>query len=126
MLWTDADDRYITEWALVETGSEVDIRFIADIYELEDVCDQEGEPALILLNDRGSIHGGHEQLSMLKSHTRFSHIPVIILGEVSTADYIADCYRAGANSFITKPSTIAGTREKVALFFRYWFDVAEV
>jgi CheY-like chemotaxis protein len=126
MLWTDPDDRYITEWALAETGSEVNIRFVTDIGELEDRCDEGGEPALILLNDRGAIHGGQEQLNRLKSHTRFSHIPVIILGEVSTADYIAECYRAGANSYITKPSSIAGTKEKVALFFRYWFDVAEV
>ena len=126
MLWADADDRDLTEWAIAETGNEVPVRFVADTEELETMVGTNGEPSLILLNDRGAVHNGREQLSNLKKHAKYSHIPVAVLGEYSTRDYIRDCYRAGANTFITKPSTIAATKNKVELFFRYWFEVAEV
>lgn len=126
MLWADADDRDLTEWALAESKTPVPVRFVSGIQEMAEVVEKEGEPAMILLNDRGAVHNGREQISRLKKETQFSHIPVAVLGEFSTKDYIRDCYRAGANSFITKPSSIAATKDKVELFFKYWFDVAEL
>lgn len=126
MLRTDTDDRDITEWAMAETGNNIPVKFITDIEELGMVIFSSGDPSLILLNDSGASHTGYERLGQLKSNTAYSHIPVIILGEISTEEYIRDCYRAGANSFITKPSTVAETKKKIELFFNYWFNVAEV
>lgn len=126
MLRTDEDDRFITEWALNETGVDVPVKFVADIKELNELVTNDGEPVILLLNDKGAAHKGHEQLKLFKSNPAYGHIPLVILGEMCTRDYVKECYRAGANSFIIKPSTVEGTRKKVRDFFNYWFEVAEL
>lgn len=125
MLRTDGDDRFITEWAMEETGNNILVKFIDDIRDLETISASLGDPALILLNDRDAAHKGYERLAQLKQHPSYGHIPLIVLGEISAKDYILDCYRAGANSFIIKPSSVAETKAKVRDFFNYWFNVAE-
>ena len=126
MLRTDIDDRDITEWALDEIETDIVIKFIADMDELDKIIVSSGDPSLILLNDRGAAHKANEHLRQLKLNPAYSHIPVILLGEISSSVYIRECYRAGANSYITKPSTVGETQKKVSMFFEYWFNVAEV
>jgi response regulator RpfG family c-di-GMP phosphodiesterase len=125
MLRTDLDDRDITEWAMAETGTNIPVKFIDGKEDLDALIAASGDPCLLLVNDRGAAHKGHERLKHFKSNPSYNHIPVIVLGEVSTRDYIRECYRAGANSFIVKPSTVAETKKKVSDFFNYWLCVAE-
>ncbi len=125
MLRTDNDDKYFTEWAMAETGVDIPVKFINGKEELDALIAAAGDPALLLLNDRGAVHKGQERLRHFKSNPAYNHIPVVVLGEMSTRDYIRECYRAGANSFIIKPSTVEATRKKVSDFFNYWFNVAE-
>ncbi len=125
MLRTDADDRDITEEMLAETGNRINLKFAADLHELYGMIEASGDPLLVLLNDKGAAHADHGQLRKLKSNPVSAHIPVILLGEISTKEYIMECYRAGANSFIIKPSTIAETKNKIERFFDYWLNVAE-
>jgi CheY-like chemotaxis protein len=125
MLRTDADDRDTTEEMLAETGNPVNVKFVADLRELADLIRTKGDPLLVLLNDRGAAHADHEQLRKLRSDPASAHIPVILLGEMSTKEYIMECYRAGASSFIIKPSTLAETKKKIERFFDYWLNVAE-
>lgn len=126
MLQTDADDKYITESTLAEIGTTVPVQFLGSINELDSFIAAEGQPGVILINDQGAAHHGKKMVTQLKSHPAYGHIPVVILGEVTTEDYIRDCYKAGANTFITKPSTVAATKKKIQTFLEYWFDVAEV
>ena len=126
MLRTDMDDRDITEWAMAETGVDIPVKFIGGKEDLDALIMASGDPSLLLLNDSGAAHKGHERLKHFKSNPAYNHIPVVVLGEMSTREYIRECYRAGANSFIIKPSTVAGTKEKVRDFFNYWFRVAEL
>lgn len=126
MLQTDPDDKDITESALQEIDNGIPLYFIPGINELEDFVAITGMPSVILLNDRGATHNCHAILKQLKNDASYNHIPVVVLGEVSSTAYIRQCYRAGANTFITKPSSVEDTRKKIAAFFDYWFDVAEV
>ena len=126
MISTDEDDRYITESTLTEIENHIPIKYLRSISDLDQSITTEGMPSVILLNDRGITHSSDQWLKQLKHHTSYNHIPVVILGEVSTEEYIHDCYRAGANTFITKPSSVAETKKKIETFFRYWFDVAAV
>ena len=126
MISTDEDDRYITESTLTEIEDHIPIKYLHSISDLDELIPAEGMPSVILLNDHGITHSSDQWLKQLKAHTNYNHIPVVILGEVSTEEYIHDCYRAGANTFITKPSSIAETKKKIETFFRYWFDVAAV
>ena len=125
MLQTDPDDQYITESTLAEISNNVPVQFIADSDKVDETIKQFGAPVVILVNDQGAAHRGPSIVKQLKSNTIYGHIPVVILGEVTTSEYIRQCYQAGASTFITKPSSIAGTRKKIETFFSYWMEVAE-
>ena len=124
MLQTDVDDIYITESALSEIGNTIPVQFIANLEEMEQHIATNGEPAVILLNDRGTMNRGMQVLKKLKSDVAYAHIPVVMLGEYTTHDYIKEIYKAGANTYIIKPSTVAATKKKIETFFNYWFEVA--
>ena len=126
MLQTDPDDRYITESTMDEISNNIPVQFISSLEEIDKTIVEFGQPVVILVNDQGSAHQGPGLVKKLKSNLLYSHLPVVILGEVTSSEYIQECYRAGANTFIIKPSTIAETRKKISTFFSYWFDVAEV
>lgn len=126
MLQTDDEDRFITESTMSEMEHAVPLKFLNEAGKLDEYVGYEGLPSLILLNDSGSILQKNQLLRQVKNNPAYSHIPVVVLGEKSTDEYIRQCYRAGASSYITKPSSVKETRKKIGMFFSYWFDVAEV
>jgi response regulator RpfG family c-di-GMP phosphodiesterase len=126
MMQIDPDDRYITESTMDEMSNNIPVQYITSIVDLDKAIVDFGQPVVILVNDQGSVQGGPTLVKKIKSNPLYSHIPVVILGEVTSSEYIQQCYRAGANTFIIKPSSIADTRTKISTFFSYWFDVAEV
>ena len=126
MLQTDPDDQYLTEETLSEIRPSLTIKYFERMQEMENYSKEHGEPGLILLNDTGTITERGQTLRQLKSHPSYNHIPVVVLGERSSPDYIKECYRAGASTFIIKPSSLNATRKKIDLFFSYWSEVAEV
>ena len=126
MLQADEDDKFLTESILEEMQHTVLMHFISRIGELEGLIASSGLPAVILINNQDHRHKAIDIVKYLKADTRLAHIPVVVLGEITTADYIRQYYRAGANTYITKPSTVAATRKKILLFLEYWFDVAEI
>jgi CheY-like chemotaxis protein len=126
MLQADEDDKFLTESILEEMQETIPMHFIARMSEMENMIATSGLPAVILINNQDHRHKAIDIVKHLKTDSRFSHIPIVVLGEITTPDYIQQYYRAGANTYITKPSTIAATRKKIQLFLAYWFDVAEV
>ena len=126
MLQTDPDDQHMTESALAEINPSLTIKYLQGIDEMDKYIMETGQPALILLNDQGTITERGQALRQIKANPAYSHIPVVVLGEKSSSDYVKECYRAGASSFITKPSSLKATRKKIEMFFSYWFEVAEV
>lgn len=126
MVQVDEDDKFITEESLREAGISTPVKFLSKIDDLENFIKLESMPSLILLNDRGAVHRGSKLLTGIRGNRNYAHIPIIMLGEVTTPDYIKECYAAGANSYIIKPSTVHATIKKIELFFRYWSEVAEV
>jgi two-component system response regulator len=126
MLQADDDDRYLTESVLEEMQQSIPMRFIPGIYELNDVLNRDGLPSVILINNQDHRHKAIEIVKHIKTNPALNHIPVVVLGEITTAEYIRQYYRAGANSYITKPSTMDGMRKKIRSFLEYWFEVAEI
>ena len=125
MLQTDLEDRELTESILQDISLSVPVKFLAEADEIDNYTAAVGFPALLLVSD--SSRGMAVALvKKLKSKVAYSHIPVVILAERSLNSYAKDCYRAGANSFIIKPSSLADTKKKIELFFKYLFEVAEL
>lgn len=123
MVQADPDDQYITESTLHSINREVMIQYAQGMQEVDAVTAKLGNPIVILVNDGGSVHPAGELLRSLKTDT-YREVPTVVLGEVSTPDYIRKCYAAGASTFITKPSTVRETQQKIATFFSYWLEVA--
>lgn len=126
MIQTDIDDREITEAILNELEYNVAVKFIPSLEGLDTIISENGLPSVLILNNRGITHSDYSLLKMIKERAGYDHIPVVILGELAVPDHIRDWYRAGANSYIIKPSSIDSTRKKIKTFFEYWFHVAEV
>jgi CheY-like chemotaxis protein len=124
MIEDDPDDRYLTQSVLEELPVSVPIEFISSTSQLFPRLN-ERLPILIVMDYNLHQETGIELLQKIKSDKKFSHIPVVILGDTNNPDFTSLCYREGANSYITKPTTIEGTRNKIGLFFRYWLEVAE-
>ena len=126
MIQTDPDDMFITESTISEIGNEIAVKYVQDLEEMEKMIGQGELPHVILLNDRGPLHTGKELIKKLKANPIIGHLPVVVLGEVTSHDHIRSCYKLGASSYIIKPSSMAATRAKIEIFFNYWFNVAEV
>jgi CheY-like chemotaxis protein len=130
MLEDDHDDRHITESFFSEKGYEIDIQFLDEsdqlITYLEDAAIEGSLPNLILLDLNLPRKNGYEVLKEVKSHSQFHVIPVIIVSGTAFPEEVKDCYRLGANSFVTKPFTDELTQQKIEAFVKYWFGVSEL
>lgn len=126
MLHADEDDRQLTQSIVDEMQAGARIVYLDHLAAIPSLLNSSGNPAVILVNNFDHLHAAIETVKKLKTDPLTDHVPVVVLGEITTPDYIRKYYRAGANSYIVKPSTIAGTRKKIKLFFEYWLAVAEV
>jgi CheY-like chemotaxis protein len=126
MIEDDKDDRYLTEETLGELNIEIPIKFLADSSNLFEYLSSATKPSLILMDYNVVPENSISILKKLKHDEKFRTIPVVILSENNLPQYKKECYEAGASSFIKKPETIEGTKQKIASFFNYWFEVAEL
>ncbi|MBI4611309.1 MAG: response regulator [Candidatus Rokubacteria bacterium] len=77
-------------------------------------------PGLILLDIKLPKVDGTEVLRQIKRDERLRTIPVVMLTTSAREDEVNESYRAGANSFVTKPVRFAEFAEKVATVKLYW------
>jgi CheY-like chemotaxis protein len=83
-------------------------------------------PAIILLDLNMPGTDGRTVLGTLKHDPRLSQIPIIVFTTSSNAKDIEECYRLGANSYMTKPVDYPALEEKVRLIVRYWLHSNEL
>lgn len=126
MLQADEDDRFLTQSILQEMQPKVPMQFVSTVKQLNHVIAELGLPTVILINNNNHRHSAINLVRLLKADSQLDHIPIVVLGEITTPEYIRQFYRAGANTYIIKPSSIAATKKKIETFLDYWFTVAEV
>lgn len=83
-------------------------------------------PALVLLDLNMPGLDGRDVLRALQCDAVLHSIPVIMLATSANAHDVADCYRLGANSYLTKPLTYSALEEKVGRLAHYWLAVSEL
>jgi len=86
----------------------------------------QGLPAIVLLDLNLPGTDGRTVLDVLKRDAQLHAIPVIIFSTSSSSRDIEDCYRLGANSYLTKPIEYAVLEEKIRLIIRYWLQTSEL
>jgi two-component system response regulator len=102
----DPDDRQIILDAFLEHTNMLDYVFLEDGKELLDTLkssEEEDYPSLIILDLNMPGMLGLQVLKEIRSNTRYSHIPIIVM---TTSELNTDrkhSYELGANCFLTKP-----------------------
>lgn len=79
-------------------------------------------PAFVLLDLNMPGTDGRAVLDTLKRDPKLCQIPVIIFSTSANSRDIEDCYRMGANSYVTKPIEYPVLEEKINLIMRYWLQ----
>jgi CheY-like chemotaxis protein len=125
----DEDDRELVRAAFDDAELPGEVRFVADGQALLDYLRGEERhtatqrPVIILLDINMPRKDGPEALAELKADQDLCEIPVVMLTTSNDMEDIRRSYRAGASSFITKPTTYAGLVEAMRNFADYWFQL---
>jgi CheY-like chemotaxis protein len=77
-------------------------------------------PWLIVLDLRLPRLSGLGVLKWLREQPSLRRLPVVVLSSSAEERDIAGAYDLGANSYLVKPSSIAGLRNLVGLIDQYW------
>lgn len=68
-------------------------------------------PSLIILDYNMPGLNGSQVLSSLKTTTRFTKIPKVVLSSSNTSRFINECLKNGATEYIVKPNSMEGIHE---------------
>src|SRR5690606_12053422 len=77
-------------------------------------------PHLVLLDLKLPRCSGLEVLEWIRSQRQFRGLPVVVLTSSKERTDVRRAYAAGANSYLVKPSSLAGLIELVTAFRDYW------
>ena len=77
-------------------------------------------PLFILLDLKLPKVSGLEVLRQIKSHPKFSTIPIIVLSTSAEERDIEDAYSLGCNSYIVKPVQFSEFTEVASQIENYW------
>lgn len=80
-------------------------------------------PRLILLDLKLPKVDGFEVLRQVRADPVLRVVPVVLLTSSAEERDIAECYRLGANSFVTKPVDFTHFQEVIGDIGRYWLLV---
>jgi len=77
-------------------------------------------PGLVLLDVNLPKVSGHEVLRRIKADDALRAIPVVMLTTSDRTEEVAASYRAGVNSFVTKPVKFSDFVERIKSVKLYW------
>lgn len=83
-------------------------------------------PVLVLLDLNMPGLDGRDVLRALQLDKTLHVIPVIVFTSSSSTRDVDECYRLGANSFLTKPLSYSALEEKIGLLTHYWLNASEL
>jgi two-component system response regulator len=102
----------------LKDGAEaLDFTYCRGMYSERNLGDN---PNLILLDLRMPKVDGIEVLKELKGDERTKSIPVIVLTSSTESPDLKECYRLGANSFVSKPVEFDAFADTTAKIGMYW------
>ena len=80
-------------------------------------------PRLILLDLKLPKLDGIDVLRAVRTNTRTSMAPVVVLTSTDDPRELAQCYQLGANSCVQKPVRTEALRDVLQTVARYWLDL---
>ena len=82
--------------------------------------DENGIPAVILLDIKMPKMDGIEVLKHIRSEPKFKMIPVIMVTSSREEKDLVESYKLGANSYVVKPIDIAQFIDAIKVLGQYW------
>lgn len=105
----DADDIELLEVSLKDNKVEYNMDVIMEGDKVQDYLKNcTNLPHIIVMDFNLPRVHGREIIKQIKSNDEFRNIPLIVLTTSTAREDIEYSYRMGANSFITKPTTVQG------------------
>jgi len=103
----DQDDRFFLRQAIEAADASTEIIEVENGLELISVMKkQPGHQASLILMDMNMPKmNGLETIAAIRADAQLSAVPVVMISTSSNSALIEMAYEAGADSFITKPST---------------------
>lgn len=80
-------------------------------------------PSLILMDLSMPKMGGINLLREIRTCVKTRYIPVVVFTSSKNVQDIANCYEAGANSYISKPADFASFRAVLRQLSDYWLSL---
>jgi CheY-like chemotaxis protein len=129
----DEDDRLFIGEAIARLPEPPEVRFVGDGRELLDYLRHAGRfadpasaprPDLVLLDLNMPRMTGREALPLLKGDPELRALPVVVLTTSDDPRDVRGCYDAGANAFVTKPSSMSELARVLATTVAFWLGVA--
>jgi two-component system response regulator len=122
------DHAELTLRALKDAGPASDTVWVKDGEEALEYVGRRGRyqapglarPALILLDINLPKVSGHEVLRRIKGNPESQPIPIVMLTTSGREDEVRGTYRAGANSYVTKPIRFSELVETMRALKVYW------
>jgi len=108
--------------ALIKNGqTALDYLFRKGKFEDRTLCPR---PGLILLDLNLPGKNGLEVLKSIRSETRFSTIPIIILTTSQSVDMVKQTAELGANDYVMKPASFGEFLTRISGLGRYWSTIS--
>ena len=129
----DVGDQILIQEALQASRISKEIRIVGDGEELLEYLHHSGRypspgqaprPDLILLDLNMPRLGGKEALARLKSHSGLKTIPVVAFTTSDRHEDVSDCYSAGVNSYVQKPTDFDQFQSTLHTLEHYWLEVS--
>ena len=118
-------DAFLMQDAFKEAGHAEKLTVFEDsALALEHLRGPESRHNLILLDLHVAPLSGFEFLTQLRSDSRRSWLPVIVMTGSENARDIQEAYRRGANCYIIKPGKLNDYLRCVKVCFEFWSSVA--
>ncbi|WP_112805007.1 response regulator [Ensifer sp.] len=114
------DARFVTR-ALSQTDDTLDVVHV--IHADEAVLRMQREHFdYVLLDIKMPGIDGMELLRRIRSNEGTAVVPVIVLTSSTNPSDVVRSYKAGANAYAAKPSSLSGYRQFAEAFVRFWID----
>ncbi|MBV9771280.1 MAG: response regulator [Bryobacterales bacterium] len=125
-------DAKLFEHALEQAETRAKLYWVASAEEGLDYLTQRGRfaqasRARLVVSDL-SMPGmdGFQFLTQARKNPALASVPIVILSNSRAPQDIVQCYRLGANSYITKPMSLETFVATIGTLVRYWLDVVEL
>lgn len=82
-------------------------------------------PALVIVDLRMPGMDGLEFIELTRANPNLRPVPIVVLSSSQEPTDIMECYRRGANAYVTKPTDFGRFKQAVELVLRFWLVVNE-